>query len=323
MLWKLQQKFHYLTVIKRLFFFLLLAGYYTINAQVKPEKAPLIEVLTNLEKQYSYHFNYSLKTVEDVLVSFPPENISFQKALYNLEQQTSLKFTILPNKFVSITNNNTLVLCGYIKDDESKKPIVSASIQGASYSIISDKNGYFEIEVTNENATVIIRHLGYKTFFSTYHSLKNDTCTDIYLMTQTEALPQVVIANYIAEGISKLSNGTFQINFSNFDILPGLVEPDALQTIQALPGILSINETVSNINIRGGSHDENLILWDGIKMYQSGHFFGLISVFNPQMTNKILLQKNGTRVDYSDGVSGTISMLTSNHINSALRLVLV
>ena len=41
------------------------------------------------------------------------------------------------------------------KDDESKKPIVSASIQSASYSIISDKNGYFEIEVTNKNETII------------------------------------------------------------------------------------------------------------------------------------------------------------------------
>jgi hypothetical protein len=319
MLWKHQQKFHCLTVIKRLFFFLFLLCCCSLIAQVNQEKVSLVEALHHLEKQFSYHFNYAPKTIEGVLVSKPPENISFQQAVAYLESQTSFKFTILPNKFVSITNNKTFLLCGYIKDSETKMPVVSASIQSAASSIITDKNGYFETEVASENEMITIRHLGFKTLRNTFHFFKNDTCSDIELIIQTETLPQVIITNYIAEGISKLSDGTFQINFSNFNILPGLIEPDVLQTILALPGIQSINETVSNINIRGGSHDENLILWDGIKMYQAGHFFGLISVFNPQITNKVSLQKNGTRVDYSDGVSGTISMNTNDNVNAMFK----
>jgi hypothetical protein len=94
-----------------------------------------------------------------------------------------------------------------------------------------------------------------------------------------------------------------------------LIEADVLQTVQAFPGIQSVNETVSNINIRGGTHDQNLILWDDIKMYQSGHFFGLISVFNPQITRSVTLRKNGTDTHLSDGVSGTISMATDDQIN--------
>lgn len=64
------------------------------------------------------------------------------------------------------------------------------------------------------------------------------------------------------------------MNTAEFGILPGLIEPDILQTVQALPGIKSIDETVSDINVRGGTNDQNLILWNGIKMYQSGHFLG-------------------------------------------------
>ena len=98
-----------------------------------------------------------------------------------------------------------------------------------------------------------------------------------------------------------------------------MIEPDVLQSIQALPGVLSVDETVSNINIRGGTHDQNLILWEGIKMYQSGHFFGLISAFNPYTTKNVQVSKNGTRAKYGDGISGVIDMQLSNTIDNQFK----
>lgn len=130
-----------------------------------------------------------------------------------------------------------------------------------------------------------------------------------------QQLSEVMVSGYIVKGINKLSNGSFEIDISDFDLLPGLIDTDVLHAVQAFPGIQSINETVSNINIRGGSHDQNLILWDDIKMYQSGHFFGLISMFNPQITQRVSLTKNGSATEFTDGVSGTISMETEKEIN--------
>ncbi len=127
-----------------------------------------------------------------------------------------------------------------------------------------------------------------------------------------QKLEEVVINNYLTKGISKKSDGKITIKTEEFDILPGMTEPDILQTIQALPGILSIDETVSNINVRGGTHDQNLILWDGIKMYQSGHFFGLVSAFNPYLIKRVNVSKNGTSVKYGDGVSSVIDMQQTN-----------
>nr|WP_321233112.1 TonB-dependent receptor plug domain-containing protein [uncultured Psychroserpens sp.] len=132
---------------------------------------------------------------------------------------------------------------------------------------------------------------------------------------ELQLLSEVILSKYIVKGINKLNNGSYEIDFTQFDILPGLIDTDVLQAVQAFPGILSINETVSNINIRGGTHDQNLMLWDGIKMYQSGHFFGLISMFNPQITQQVNVLKNGTQVSLTDGVSGTISMKTSSEVN--------
>ncbi|UKM64688.1 TonB-dependent receptor plug domain-containing protein [Flavobacteriaceae bacterium GSB9] len=134
-----------------------------------------------------------------------------------------------------------------------------------------------------------------------------------------QQLQEVIVPGYIVRGINKLNNGSFKIDFSNFSMLPGLIEADVLQSVQAFPGIQSINENVSNINIRGGSHDQNLILWDGIKMYQSGHFFGLISMYNPQITEKVVLVKNGSDVSLTDGISGTIAMKTKDDINTQFK----
>ena len=134
-----------------------------------------------------------------------------------------------------------------------------------------------------------------------------------------ERLPEIVISNYLTSGIVKNNAGTVVIKPKSFGILPGLIEPDVLQTVQALPGVLSVDETVSNINVRGGTNDQNLLLWDGIKMYQSGHFFGLISAFNPYLTESVNVYKNGTSAKFGDGISSIIDMQLSNKIGDDLE----
>jgi hypothetical protein len=136
---------------------------------------------------------------------------------------------------------------------------------------------------------------------------------------KTQNLEEVVITNYLTTGITKLYDGSLTIKPKTFGILPGLIEPDVLQTIQAIPGVLSTNETVSNINVRGGTHDQNLLLWDGIKMYQSGHFFGLISAFNPYTTKRVSVYKNGTRAKYGDGISSIIDMRLPDKIDNTFE----
>tara|TARA_R110001583_G_scaffold36755_2_gene120822 strand:- start:1000 stop:3318 length:2319 start_codon:yes stop_codon:yes gene_type:complete len=145
--------------------------------------------------------------------------------------------------------------------------------------------------------------------------IQNELKTPILL----QRLEEVTVTNYLTTGITKLNDGSTILKPESFGILPGLIEPDVLQSIQALPGVLSVDETVSNINIRGGTHDQNLILWEGIKMYQSGHFFGLISAFNPYTTKNVQVSKNGTRAKYGDGISGVIDMQLSNTIDNQFK----
>ncbi|MCF8274406.1 MAG: TonB-dependent receptor [Flavobacteriaceae bacterium] len=279
---------------------------------------PLFEVLEHLESKYPYRFNYLFNTIEGVLVSYPSESSSFEESIAYLEKQTQFHFSIL-NNFVSITDKDASLLCGYLKDSETKNPIANVTIQTENTSVISDENGYFELHTKQNNKTILFSHLGYQPIKKTFRFFKQDSCTTLFMNIKLVELQQIFLSNYLVRGINKFKNGSYQINISEFGILPGLIEPDILQTVQALPGIQSVDETVSNINIRGGSNDENLLLWDGIKMYQSSHFFGMVSIFNPKMVDNVTLIKNGTSADFSDGVSGTIDMQTNNNVNSIFK----
>jgi hypothetical protein len=304
---------------KILFFFALLHFGTFLQAQKKEEKESLGKILTHLESHYHCKFNFVLETTEHISIAVPPKQWSLKKAIDYLENETKLKFTILSNNFISIEPRGSFLFCGYLKDRDTKEPIIAATIQASSNSVISSETGYFELKVSNNKEMISIRHLGYKLKAIPMALTQQNTCADIFLIQQEEQLSEVVLTDFLTKGIDKLNDGSYLMNFSNSGILPGLIESDVLQTIQALPGVQSIDETVSDINIRGGTNDQNLFMWDGIKMYQSGHFFGLISIYNPMVAQHAKLTKNGSRVDLTDGVSGTIEMGTDNIINDEFK----
>lgn len=131
-----------------------------------------------------------------------------------------------------------------------------------------------------------------------------------------QRLEEVVVTNFLTKGISKTNNGAIEVDTKAFNILPGLIEPDVMQIIQNLPGVISVDERISNINVRGGTNDQNLILYEGIRMYQSGHFFGLISAFNPYLSDELRVNKNGTSALFGNGVSSTMIIKNSDEIDS-------
>lgn len=288
----------------------------SLSAQENSGLKPLAQVIGLLETQYHVQFNYAEDTVSGISLKPPETSLSFKEALEYIQKATGLLFTDLNSGIVLVTQNKTKVLCGYVKDIETSYPLSGTTIQTIKSSTTTDDKGFFKIEIYDVSEPITIRYLGYKTINKSYNLFVPNQCDTVFLTPNFQSLSQVVISNYLVNGINKINNGSFEINFSDFDILPGLIETDVLQSIQSLPGIQSINETVSNINIRGGTHDQNLILWDDIKMYQSGHFFGLISMYNPQITHKVSLRKNGSDVSFTDGVSGTIEMQTNKNITT-------
>ncbi len=196
---------------------------------------------------------------------------------------TLVLFTTLAPKAQNV--NNKLPLEKVIESLEKRYNIVfsyaDATIKDLSLKLPKTDLSLDEaLEYLNENTSLNFKFLGKDQVIIQKGRSRNKPI-------KLEYLEEVLVYNYLTKGISLNNSGTVKIKPDEFGILPGLIEPDILQTIQSLPGVASIDESVSNLNVRGGTHDQNLILWDGIKMYQSGHFFGLISAFNPYLTNKV------------------------------------
>ncbi len=291
---------------------------FSLMAQQTTSPVTLRTVLDSLEKRHQVTFSYADENIEGITTNLIDESRSLEDALRNLSISTGLEFRMLEGGVVVVIRAEPegFDFCGIITARDSGDPIPRAIVQSANQGAVTDEKGYFKLPGVQEGDSATIRHLGYKTIkIPAGRSEDPSGCMHIVLEENVIKLQEVIIDNYIIRGINVSSDGALRIDAKSMGILPGLTDPDVLQTLQAMPGIQSINETVSDINVRGGTNDQNLIFWDGIKMYQSGHFFGMISGFNPYLTDKVVLVKNGTTTAISDGVSGTIDIRTDDRVN--------
>ncbi|CAM3655769.1 TonB-dependent receptor plug domain-containing protein [Flavobacterium gelidilacus] len=282
-------------------------------AQDKNEGLLLKEILEKISIQHKVNFNF----IEDEITSFkiiPPKNsLSLFDKLDYITQKTQLKFIFVSGKYISVVNNQNLdkTVCGYLYDDEAKLPIENASIhiKNSNNYAISNPLGFFELQLKSTNE-IEISHLNYDIKTIQTSDFDGNDCLKIYIKNKINELNIFIFEEYLTKGIIKKRDGTFEINPKKQGLLPGLSEPDVFQTIQQIPGINITDGTISNMSIRGGTHDQNLFLWNGIQLYQTGHFFGLISVLNPNLTHKITLSKNGTSSFYGNGVSSSVLIST-------------
>ena len=295
-------------------------GFQFINAQ---EQVKLADVLVQLEAKFNVKFSYSTVEVDSVYVVPPLENDILQNIIDKLNNDTVLNFKFLNERYITVsTIKESIRICGTLIPNNENTSLLGASvaIQNSTKGVIANENGYFNLDGVDRNATVVISFLGYKTLVFSAKELQyiSGNCNTIVLYEESEMLNTVLISKFLTTGLQTTTDGSTILNTKTFGVLPGLTEPDILQSIQALPGVESSNESIANINVRGGTNDQNLILWDGIKMYHSGHFFGLISAYNPYITNKVIVTKNGTSSAFSDGVSSTIRMMTKNDIGNEI-----
>lgn len=286
-----------------LFFFFVSASY----SQDTNSLLPLKTVFEQITKKHRVKFNYIDSEVEPFKIEPPAAHLSLKEKLDIIRVKTGLLFKQSKDYIIVYTAVDSNLICGYIVDDK-EEPVEGALIRypgDGEYTTSNDK-GYFEIKRSNSES-IEISHLAYETLSFAVNSFKGD-CRTIMLSLRFMVLEEVVAERYLTSGISKKNDGSFVITPRKFGILPGLIEPDVLQTMQQLPGISSVDETVSNMNVRGGTHDQNYFLWNGIRLFQTGHFFGLISALNPNLPHKIKIYKNGTSAFYGESVSSAIDI---------------
>lgn len=280
-----------------------------VFGQDEKQAIELKKILDAIALQHDVKFNYANEDIFGHSIFPPPATLPLKAKLIYITNRTNLLFKetgsyIIIYKGAKSENKR---LCAFVVD-ELGQPVDNAVIEYAGdKKIVTASDGYFELPKPLEG-NLVVGQAGFETQTLEPDYFSGEDCREIVLRLEVQELHEVVTERYLTSGMSKKKDGSFSIRPDKFGILPGLIEPDVLLAMQQLPGINSIDETVSNINVRGGTHDQNLFMWNGIRLFQTGHFFGLISALNPNLANEIKISKNGTSAFYGESVSSAVDI---------------
>lgn len=292
------------------YFILILSLFFIVPhsyGQDENKSVALKSILSGISKQHHVKFNYLEEDVAGKYIFAPEARLPLKAKLTFISNRTLLNFKQI-GIYIAISapekQQPSPVQCAFVTDDTGT-PIENAVVQYGTTTVLTGSDGYFEFP--KEIKQVFVEHVAFATKTFPIPETYGD-CAEIRMEPVVQELQEIVTERYLATGITKQKNGSYNIKPSKFGILPGLVEADVLQAMQQLPGINSVDETVSNINVRGGTHDQNLFTWNGIRLFQTGHFFGLISALNPNLAHEIKISKNGTSAFFGESVSSTVDI---------------
>ena len=140
---------------------------------------------------------------------------------------------------------------------------------------------------------------------------KTDSIGKPEMERSTHALPEVTVLAGRLDNIRSISGGTERLQMRNVKNVPTVLgEADIIKIVMTLPGVKSAGEISSGFNVRGGSTDQNLILYNDGTIYVPTHLFGLFSAFNPDIVDNMELYKSGIPAKYGGRISSVLDITT-------------
>lgn len=199
-------------------------------------------------------------------------------------------------------------LSGYLKDSETGEALIGARvyIDSLKTGAVANIYGFYSLTLPNGTHDILFSYVG-KDPVKTRVTLDADLELDINLKP-IGTLDAVVITGQKKEQ-ETTEMSTIELSMDKVKTLPVLLgERDIIKTAQLLPGIQSGSEGSSGIYVRGGGPDQNLILLDGVPIYNANHLFGFFSVFNADAINQVKLVKGGFPAEYGGRISSVIDI---------------
>jgi len=206
------------------------------------------------------------------------------------------------------------IISGFISDSSSGEALIGANVilQETGQGMATDMNGYYVIQdILPGDYVLMVSYVGF--------SLRKEKLTiaegesiklNIALLEEVVELSQVEVT---AEQLQRKANiQPSKINLSPrmMKAAPALAEPDLFRTIQALPGVLTTSEFSTGLVIRGGNTDQNLILLDGVTVYNPSHLGGIFSNFIVDGVKEAELIKGAYNAEYGGRLSAVLNIIS-------------
>ena len=202
-----------------------------------------------------------------------------------------------------------VTISGYIEDAENGEKLLGGTVfdlrskKGAA----TNDYGFYSLTLPKDSVHLRISYTGFDTQY-----FKGLPTGDMQLTFKMEfnMLDEVeIIGNKEEQVHLKSEMSTIDISMEKVKTLPVLLgEKDIMKTIQLMPGVQTGSEGTSGLYVRGGGPDQNLILLDGVPVYNASHLFGFFSVFNADAINSVKLIKGGFPARYGGRLSSVIDI---------------
>tara|TARA_A100001011_G_scaffold243103_1_gene251125 strand:- start:1472 stop:3844 length:2373 start_codon:yes stop_codon:yes gene_type:complete len=213
------------------------------------------------------------------------------------------------------------VVSGFITDKNSGEALIGANIYvlNSSLGVTTDKNGFYSITFNQKelgaktvSIDLVIQYLGYERIIDKILLLnnKNIIVRDFELSPSSIDLKATIIKGEKEARQTLTQYSSIKVTQSQLSALPSLAEADIFRTLQSLPGVLQSSEFSTGLIIRGGNTDQNLILLDGITVYNPSHLGGIFSNFIVEAIKEANLTKGGFNAEYGGRLSAVLDVIS-------------
>jgi hypothetical protein len=288
-----------------------------ISIRLTQQEYRVGDLLKLINEQSQHTFIYQSADIQaEKIVSTPKERYELRELLsiifpvqtheYQISDQ---KVLVKKKKKAYQAYNDRFSISGYVTDSTSGESLIGAHIYFPELNsgVVTNAYGYFSASLPAGSYGITVGYLGYAQY---QHRLilSQDVELNVALPQRTNSLEEVIVhagqSPVETSQISSLKIPVRQMN--NLPVLLG--ETDLMKSIQLLPGVSSGLEGFSNFYVRGGGPDQNLILLDGVPLYNTQHLFGFLSTFNNDALNNVDLYKGGFPARYGGRLSSVLDI---------------
>ncbi|MBN1926709.1 MAG: carboxypeptidase-like regulatory domain-containing protein, partial [Prolixibacteraceae bacterium] len=220
----------------------------------------------------------------------------------------------------SFALDKPFIISGYVQDASSGERLPGAGIfcpetlKGTQ----SNTYGFFSIQPGSKCRALNVSYVGYKTEQVSI-SYPKDTFIIIGLHKQQYELGEVLVGAEKTNSVLQRS-GEHMLASSQIEKIPMVLgETDILKAYQMLPGVQTGIQGTSGMVVRGSDPGQNLILLDGVPVYNASHLFGLFSVFNSDAVKSSKLIKGAFPARYGGRVSSVLDIRMKEGNNQKLK----
>ncbi len=202
-------------------------------------------------------------------------------------------------------------ISGYMTDASSGESLISAALveQQSGQGTVTNNYGYYTLTLPAGEVALEFSYIGYETVAMSLQ-LVRDTVLHVALKPSAEFLQGASVTASRSEiGVRGTQMSAIEIPVHQIKHVPALAgEVDVIKAIQLLPGVQSGTEGSAGLYVRGGGPDENLLLLDGVPIYNVNHMMGFFSVFNADAIKNVTLYKGSFPARFGSRISSILDV---------------